>query len=92
MPHQPIEKLLPRAGWSIFRLVRMAARRALELSEGQPPLIKNLTTDKETSIALEEIALGRIVYVNGSAGKGSTKKVVVEPIEQPILAEKGEEN
>lgn len=59
-----IEDLLPRAGMSTYRLVRMAARRALELSDGKTPLIEgaNVNTQKLTSIALKEIAGGKVTY------------------------------
>jgi DNA-directed RNA polymerase omega subunit len=56
----PLEELLPKAGYSIYRLVRMASKRALELSDGKKPLIEISATDKLTSIALEEIAQGKI--------------------------------
>jgi DNA-directed RNA polymerase omega subunit len=57
-----IEDLLPKAGMSAYRLVRMAANRALELSDGKPSLVKRKHSDKLTSIALREIAEGRVVY------------------------------
>ena len=60
MKEKAIEKLLPRSNYSVYGLVRMAARRALELSEGKPSLIKNVDTDKLASIALEEILQGKI--------------------------------
>ena len=60
MSELPIEKLLPRADYSIYGLARMASKRALELSEGRPSLVKNLKTDKLTTIALEEILQGKI--------------------------------
>lgn len=59
---QPIEDLLPKAGDSIYRLVRIAANRALELSEGRKCLIDNPTNDKATTRALEEIYAGRVVF------------------------------
>lgn len=60
--NRAIEDLLPKAGMSTYRLVRMAAKRALELSEGKPCLVKDIPNDKLTSMALEEIAQGKIVY------------------------------
>lgn len=57
-----IEDLLPKSGESIYRLVRMAANRALELSEGRKRLIKNPSSDKATTTALEEIAEGLVVF------------------------------
>lgn len=61
----PIEDLLPNAGDSIYRLVRIAANRAMELAEGKPPLIEKPISKKETTTALEEIFHGRIVYKEG---------------------------
>ena len=61
MDYHPIEELLPKSNWSIYRLVRMAANRAAELSDGHPALIKHAREDKVTSIALEEIAQGKVV-------------------------------
>ncbi|HLF18912.1 MAG TPA: DNA-directed RNA polymerase subunit omega [Candidatus Omnitrophota bacterium] len=61
MSIQPLEEMLPKAGNSIYRLVRMAATRALELSEGRKCLIENPSSDKATTMALEEILAGRVV-------------------------------
>ena len=60
MGYQPLEELLPRAGMSVYRLSRMAAKRALELSEGKPKLLDNVNSDKVTTIALEEIMHGKV--------------------------------
>ncbi len=60
MNYLTIEDLLPRSGGSVYSLVRMAANRALELSEGKPCLISKPSTDKVTSIALEEILQGKL--------------------------------
>ena len=63
-----LEKMLPNAGGSVFRLVRLAVARALELADGKPPLIDTIPADKVSMIALEEIAQGRVVYrTNGLA-------------------------
>lgn len=69
MTYHPIEDLLPKAGGSVYALVRLAANRALELSEGKPPLIRNPRSDKATTIALEEILQGKIEAKNNSAKK-----------------------
>lgn len=61
MKRHVVEELLPKADWSIYRLVRMAAVRALELSDGKKCLVKDIDTDKFTSQALEEIAQGKVV-------------------------------
>ncbi len=66
MARETIEELLPSADWSVYRLVRMASKRALELADGSPCLIDNPSTDKVTSTALEEIAQGKVEYKEGA--------------------------
>lgn len=58
---QTIEELLRYADGSVYKLVRMASKRAMELAEGKPPLVEKPLSDKETSIALEEISKGKVV-------------------------------
>ena len=60
MADLPIEDLLPRANYSMYSLVSMAAARALELSDGKRCLIENPSSEKLTTRALEEIAQGKI--------------------------------
>ena len=60
MADLPIEDLLPRANYSIYKLVSMATARALELSDGKRCLIENPSSGKLTTMALEEIAQGKI--------------------------------
>ncbi|MCA9400107.1 MAG: DNA-directed RNA polymerase subunit omega [Candidatus Omnitrophica bacterium] len=60
MNYQAIENLIDKADGSVYRLVRMASERALELSQGRKPLIDR-DSDKFTSLALEEISLGKVV-------------------------------
>jgi DNA-directed RNA polymerase omega subunit len=59
-----LDKLLPHAGGSAFRLVRMAMLRARELNGGSPALVapQFLSSDKPTVIAVEEISYGKIVW------------------------------
>ena len=73
MAYQPIEDLLSKAGGSVYRLARMAANRALELSEGKVPLIETPDSDKHTTTALEEIRQGKVSFRN-EAGKESGEK------------------
>jgi len=60
MTDLPIEQLLPRARNSIYTLVRLAAARALELSEGRKCLAENINTEKFTTMALQEILQGKV--------------------------------
>lgn len=77
MTQVAIEELLKRSG-SVYKLVILAAKRAKELAEGALPLIE---TDqrKVTSVALEEILQGRVLYQaeeqpTGKRGKGAKAK------------------
>jgi len=75
MRQAPIDELLKRCG-SIYKLVVVAARRAKELAEGAPKLIEG-DLKKVTSIALEEIHQGKILYKaqeeDGEAGERKAK-------------------
>ena len=79
MSYQPIEDLLPRADYSVYKLVRLAANRAIELAEGKPKLIKNPSSEKLATIALEEIRNGKVILNNG---KKSSKPAVDQDPEQ----------
>lgn len=61
MGYQPIEDLLPRSNFSIYRLVRLASKRALELSENGAKLVNAPLDQKLTTTALEEIKQGKVV-------------------------------
>lgn len=58
MVEVPLEGLLDKVG-SIYKLVILASRRALELNEGSPPLVET-KNEQKASIALEEILEGKI--------------------------------
>ena len=60
MAQVPIEELLKRCG-SVYKLVILAAKRAKELADGAPPLV-DTSYKKATSIALEEIVQGKVLY------------------------------
>ncbi|MCK5014622.1 MAG: DNA-directed RNA polymerase subunit omega [Candidatus Omnitrophica bacterium] len=82
MTDVPIEELLPRAGYSIYKLVSMAATRALDLSDGRRCLAENIKTEKFTTMALEEIAQGKIKLKEVSDGKALKEKVQENPQEE----------
>lgn len=71
MAYQPLEKLLPRANNSIYKLVLMAAKRATELADGAPRLIDFPSSDKATTIALDEIAHCKVELKEVAAARGS---------------------
>lgn len=55
-----IEDLLDKTDNSIYKLVILASKRALELNEGSPRLVET-DNKKISSVALEEIKEGKIV-------------------------------
>ena len=56
-----LEKVFSKSK-SKYKLVILAAGRALELSEGSPRLIEGDSKRKPSVIALEEIAQGKVYY------------------------------
>lgn len=54
------EKLLNMSEGSIYKLVNLAARRALEIAEGQPKLVDVNSALKPSTVALYEIAAGKV--------------------------------
>jgi DNA-directed RNA polymerase omega subunit len=55
----PLEKLLDKARGSVYKTVILASKRALEIAEGQPPLLQAGVAAKPSTVALREIAAGR---------------------------------
>jgi DNA-directed RNA polymerase omega subunit len=62
MPYVALEKLLDESGGSIYKLVVLASKRALEIAEGQPKLVDVSASNKPSTIALYEIAEGKVKY------------------------------
>jgi DNA-directed RNA polymerase omega subunit len=60
MGYQGREKLLDKSLGSIYKLVILASKRALEIAEGQPKLVADDASVKPSTVALHEIAAGRI--------------------------------
>lgn len=54
----PLEELLNKTN-SMYKLVILASKRALELNEGSPKLVQT-DSKKVTTIALEEIQRGKV--------------------------------
>ncbi len=57
----PLEKLFDKTG-SMYKLVTLASRRALELNDGAPRLMEMDPKMKPSLAALEEIAAGKITF------------------------------
>ena len=69
MAYVPLEKLT-RKNASLYKLILTAAARANELAQGAQPLIQT-GSKKVSTIALEEIAAGKVSY---KEKKASSKK------------------
>lgn len=88
MGYPPLEELLPKAGNSIYKLVRLAAVRAIELADGKPKLIPWAASDKTPTTALEEIRCGKVV-LREQAANYAPKKRAAKPAdeEEPVTAD-----
>ena len=53
------EELIKKIG-SLYKLVVLAARRAAELGAGAEKLVETPLNEKPTSVALQEIAAGKV--------------------------------
>jgi len=60
MEYKGRERLLDKSLGSIYKLVILASKRALEIAEGQPKLVDDDASVKPSTVALHEIAAGRI--------------------------------
>jgi DNA-directed RNA polymerase omega subunit len=58
----PLEKMLDKTNNSIYKLVIVASRRALEIAEGQPKMVIADVSIKPSTVALMEIAAGKVTY------------------------------
>jgi DNA-directed RNA polymerase subunit K/omega len=61
MAYQPLEELLPKAGNSVYRLVRLASMRATELAATGVKLVQVPADQKLATTALDEIRAGKVV-------------------------------
>jgi len=57
-----LEDMLEKSDNSIFKLVILASKRALEIAEGQPKLVDVDSSLKPSTIALHEIAENKVHY------------------------------
>ncbi len=61
MQGPPIDKLFDKTG-SIYKLVILASKRAIELADGAQKLVDAPIDRKPAHIALDEILAGKIEY------------------------------
>jgi len=67
MPYVPLENLVDKCNGSVYKLVVLASRRALQIAEGQPKLVTMSAGIKPSTIALHEIAEGKIGWKKARA-------------------------
>jgi len=60
MGYRGREKLLDKSLGSIYKLVILASKRALEIAEGQPKLVDDGVSTKPSTVALHEIEQKKI--------------------------------
>jgi DNA-directed RNA polymerase omega subunit len=60
MAYVPLEKLIDKAQFSMFKLVHLVSRRALELADGSAKLIDMPSETKVTTVAMHEVADGMV--------------------------------
>ncbi|MCM8796319.1 MAG: DNA-directed RNA polymerase subunit omega [Candidatus Omnitrophica bacterium] len=56
-----LENLLDKSNGSVYKLVILASRRALEIAEGQPRLVEAPATFKPSTVALREITDNKVL-------------------------------
>jgi DNA-directed RNA polymerase omega subunit len=61
MVYFPLEDMLPKAGGNSYKLISLAAERALELSNGAAKLVEAPAIEKLTTTAMREILEGKVV-------------------------------
>jgi len=62
MGYVPLEDLIDKSDGSVYTLVIMAAKRALEVADNKPKLIEVDPSIKPSTVALMEIAAGKVGY------------------------------
>ena len=70
MAYTSVQDLLSKTD-SIYKLVILASRRALELNAGAPKLV-DADSEKVCTIALEEIAQGKVKLEDTAPGKAKS--------------------
>lgn len=61
MSYIPLEGLVREKKGSVYKLVILASKRALEIEGGAPKLVEN-PSKKSTTTALQEIIQGKVNY------------------------------
>lgn len=84
MAYQPLENLLAKSGGSVYKLIRLASKRASELADNKPNLIDAPPSQKLATTALQEIAAGKVVLKEVAdqfkPSTEKTKKILTESL------------
>jgi DNA-directed RNA polymerase omega subunit len=78
MGYQPLEELLPKSGMSVYKLVRIASKRALEISETGNKMVTMASDAKLTTVALEEIRQGKVYEEEAGAAMMQAKAIAAK--------------
>lgn len=73
MENLPMDELIKKVGGA-YKLVVLAAKRALELNEGKEKLVDVNPHTKPAEIALKEILEGKVTYKAIEEQEGQKKK------------------
>ena len=65
----PLENLIDKSNGSMYKLCTFVSKRALELAEGAPRLVDAPSEIKVTTLAMQEIAQGKVA-MSQEAKKG----------------------
>ena len=68
----PVEELLKASNGSIYKLAMLAAKRSLQIADGDKPLVDS-ADDKPLDVALREIEAGKIKLKNNKANTSEKK-------------------
>jgi DNA-directed RNA polymerase omega subunit len=60
MTYIALEDLLDKTCNSVYKLVIVTSRRALEIAEGQPKLVAANASIKPSTVALQEVSEGKV--------------------------------
>lgn len=61
MVYLPLEELLPKVEYSVYKLVAVASKRALEIANGSSKMVDAPITEKIATTSLREVQAGLVV-------------------------------
>lgn len=64
MAYISLGALLEKSGGSVYNLVVLVSKRALEIAEGQPKMVEADSSMKPSAVAFKEVMEGKLQYKN----------------------------